>query len=834
MRELTLEMSLKPFKEKSDEYIDAIIRGLFQQWSMLIKRFDSIAVLLWTSDGSELLDYTGDMGQTFEWAKYIGRANEFEGDWNREKDPLRLSPHARRYLYTKDPVEFTYADLQAIVLAIKTIGSSVAGKPVRVGTTLDPGPEFAESSFKYSRHPEICTAGSMGAKSFMVSYEKLHADDYPYCAYPTGVPEGLSLATFLGAQASCFLRDMGMDYIWLSNGFGFGAENWSTTGPLFDGGKFSEDSERIEEIRQKTLRFWEEFRAACPSFEVQTRGTNLTTGIDFATDGCALKAIYDGGFDMVPPPNSPWAALDKNFGLEIAGFLSRIAELPNDSDYMFRYYLHDPWWINSPWFDRYEGEPHDIYLPFALSRVDAEGNVECPSRVNILSVDTSLGEMPDDAVATVTPHLLRSLDTLPDCVSQFLWVYPFREYQEADGGEYRLGRSFFEDWFMVGAINDGLPVPSVVSSDHFVDLVNGNPKRFSETVLYVPVPEADSSLERALIDHCANGGSAIVYGSLSRAGKSLLETLGVRLTDPVFGSCEVEQLGFPEFASEEPSRRFTHDPVLSDGGIDTVPAPGAASRPLTMVSQAGQSRVFSVEASVGQGTLVWVRGTNGHTVEAGSHLLRPNLRSSRYITCSEMRFALSLLGVGIHFESLLPDAPHPVFVVHRHSGGFYFSGYCRDTTVGWRMSTPLGAPVPIGHEVVVEGATGSYHFPRAFRRECRVFVEQESGVVSMTEYGPVSAIMRRRMLVEGLCNATVYVFPENGRPEKCELLLNSTKPNSTGEPFDYELMSTVWGKAYRVSGVTGHLLVSTEFDDVSYLEGGLEMEKLERGERSWK
>ena len=422
MRELTLEMSLKPFKEKGDEYIDAVVTGMFRQWGMLIKRFDSVAVLLWTSDGSELLDYTGDVNQRFEWAKYIGRANESDEDWDREGDPLRLSPHARRYLYTAEPVEFTYADLRAIVLAIKTIGSAVTGKTVRVGTTLDPGPEFAESTFKYRRHPEVCTAGSMGSKSFMVSYETLHADNRPYCAYPDGIPEGLSLATFLGAQAERFLLDMGMDYIWLSNGFGFGAENWSATGPLFDGKRFSDDAGLIDEIKLKTLRFWEEFRAACPSFEVQTRGTNLSTGIDFASDGCAIKAIYEGGFDMVPPPNSPWAALDKNFGLEIAGYLSHIAELPNDTDYMFRYYLHDPWWINSPWFDRYEGEPHDIYLPLALSRLNADGDIECPARVNILSVDTSLGEMPDEAVATVTPHLLRSLDTLPDRIPPFLWV----------------------------------------------------------------------------------------------------------------------------------------------------------------------------------------------------------------------------------------------------------------------------------------------------------------------------------------------------------------------------------------------------------------------------
>ena len=136
------------------------------------------------------------MEKTFEWAHFIGRANEFDGDWDRKRDPQKLSPHARRYEYTEHPVSFSYADLRAIVLALKTVGEAVSGKSVRVGTTLDPGPEFSISDSKYRRHPEVCTAGSMGAKSFMVSYETLHADDYPYRAYPEGIPRVFRLLRF--------------------------------------------------------------------------------------------------------------------------------------------------------------------------------------------------------------------------------------------------------------------------------------------------------------------------------------------------------------------------------------------------------------------------------------------------------------------------------------------------------------------------------------------------------------------------------------------------------------------------------------------------------------
>ena len=85
----------------------------------------------------------------------------------------------------------------------------------------------------------------------------------------------------------------------------------------------------------------------------------------------------------MPPPNSPWAAIDDNFGLELMGHMTRICDLPGDK-FLFRYYVHDPWWINSPWYDRYGGKPHDIYLPMAVSRIDAEGNARSAELLNIL------------------------------------------------------------------------------------------------------------------------------------------------------------------------------------------------------------------------------------------------------------------------------------------------------------------------------------------------------------------------------------------------------------------------------------------------------------------
>ena len=106
---------------------------------------------------------------------------------------------------------------------------------------------------------------------------RLHADDVSYAGFPNGIPEGLPFGTFLGRQSEIFMCDMGFDYLWLSNGFGFGRETWSTLGAIFDGENFH--AENFSDVKRGVLDFWTLFRKEC-SYPVATRGTNMTMGID--------------------------------------------------------------------------------------------------------------------------------------------------------------------------------------------------------------------------------------------------------------------------------------------------------------------------------------------------------------------------------------------------------------------------------------------------------------------------------------------------------------------------------------------------------------------------
>ena len=79
----------------------------------------------------------------------------------------------------------------------------------------------------------------------------LHADPRPFAGFPNGVDEGTKFGRFFGRQVSIYLRDMDVDYIWLSNSFGFGRSPYATggVGQFFDGLEISSPKECQDQCR---------------------------------------------------------------------------------------------------------------------------------------------------------------------------------------------------------------------------------------------------------------------------------------------------------------------------------------------------------------------------------------------------------------------------------------------------------------------------------------------------------------------------------------------------------------------------------------------------------
>ena len=146
----------------------------------------------------------------------------------------------------------------------------------------------------------------------------LHADAQAYAAYPDGIPEGEPFALFLGRQIREYCRDIGFDYVWLSNGFGFSAVAWDYLGPGFDGEHFlPEERARISGRFKKPGRI---FIVVIPRSRWKYGVPTLLLVWILRRMAWILHGLYDSGYVRLPPPNSPWGALNFDFGLEIAGY----------------------------------------------------------------------------------------------------------------------------------------------------------------------------------------------------------------------------------------------------------------------------------------------------------------------------------------------------------------------------------------------------------------------------------------------------------------------------------------------------------------------------------
>lgn len=787
MKKLTLEMSLKPFKQTDDEYVTKVCTKVFRMWKPLCDKAETVSIMLWAADGSEILDYKGNLDEKFEWAYFIGGANPLEGE-KPDLDPDGTGLHSRNYLYIPNPPIMTYGTLKRIISAIKRVGGEILeGKPILVGATFDPGPEFAKSDFKYNRHNEICMGNDMGNATMVCAYATLHCDDVHYAGFPQGIPEGLPFGTFLGRQSKIFMDDMGYDYLWLSNGLGFGRETWSTIGAVFDGVNF--DVCAMESIKKDVFDFWKLFRHECPDYPVETRGTNMSMGIDLATDGVPLREIYKDGFNLLPPPNSPWAALNGDFGLEIMGHMSRIAELPDD-DYMFRYYIHDVWWVNSPWYDRYNGQPHDIYMPLSVARINEEGRIVPPSHLNILSIDNSFGDMPEACVYEPLPHLLKALKELPDEPSPLVWVYQFDEYSDCKSA-FETQKMFFGDWFIRGAINNGFPLSTVVSSKNFC---KNDKSIYESSILVSDIPQKDTEFECEIINYVNEGGRVIFYGNPQNASKNFRQLIGVECTDSeVSGELEMRIDG-------KLCGKIKHTPLLCCGGISTE-----AIGDCVFAEAEGKA------VATACGNAVWVRGTCSCDFVKGSQILVPHSEKEYFIGETLMLKALERLGYKISFDKK-NGVMAPVIMLSRHNNAYMFSVYSPSTTVKTGIRFPFGAPVLDGYETAIEDGCATYHFPKAEHRECRVFVEQDGGTVSCRECPPVSAEYRRRIKVSGLENATVRFLAESYCREDVSAVLNSIPDfYAVGDEFESGYVTIEGRLFFEARNVSGEMVFSLRY-----------------------
>ncbi len=822
LRDVQLELSLKPFWDNSDATRDGVCRELFTQWLPLLRYADSVSVMLLVGDGSEILEYTGDLAQEMEWARYIGTANplhwpqvprainpdpDHEGIGRNVAalDPERKDTHQHGYLYRPNPAQFSYAWLAGLVAALKSIGKEVTGKRILVGDIFDIGPEFAKSKFKYEWHREILGKGALFGGQFVSCEAVLEADSRTYAGYPQGIPAGTPFGAFLGRQARRFFEDCGMDFLWLSNGFGFGLEPWSLVGQVFDGLQF--DQTNAAGVSARILKFWEDLRSELPTnYRVRTRGTNFGVGTDLSSDASPLRAIYAGDFALDAPVNSPWASIDQDIGVELSGWMARIAQRPGEG-YRFRFYIHDPWWMNSPWLDRFERSPHELVLPGAVSRLKADGTAEPPCDVAFLSVDDSYGRLPPQVPNEVIPQLLRVRELVPDGAGPLVWVYPFDDFHDCVLGASpsRPELPIFGDWFARSLINEGVPLNQVADAGEFAEAVKAG-LLLGGVVPVSPVPRPGSVHEKALLTHVESGGDALLYGPLE-PDSELTAALGVELAEPLEGDFQL--LG-------EDSRVIRHTATFSGGAWREMRDTAGADNLWSASAQSdGKVRLAGlVRKTASGGRWAWLRGslTTAEFDPANPKpilgpLLKP-LPRARFFPSERFALqALSALGWSIQINRKNEDARAPFTVLHRHRNALIAGNFFPSPHVDLSLRTPLGAPLFVpGHNTIAEGHTVIPQGP-AGQRECRWFVEgQEAGTIRARLLHPGLPEVRRRYLISGLEDATVRFLPEPETEDALRVVLNPIFPYFLDQIHPTQIEDSAWGPLVTVPNVTGELL----------------------------
>lgn len=807
LKNVSLEITPKPMFKKDDEFILELFRGVFKQWYSLTKEAETVSLLWWLSDGTDILVYNRNMDEPIEWMFWQGFAHPTY-DVPIEKDPKRDSITATPYIYRPDAITLTAADVKRIVSLIRSAGMEIIGKRIRVGLPFDPGCEFSNHPFRYRDHPELL----MGEKMKCIDCTAaLHADPRPFAGFPNGVDEGTKFGRFFGRQVSIYLRDMDVDYIWLSNSFGFGRSPYATggVGQFFDGLEYHPKGNA--KISADILDFWRMFREEIGDLEIECRGTDFSLGLNLVNHATPYLGMFSNEIGVAPPPNTPWPALTFNHGIALAGYMSQIAAAPGDTLPM-RFYTADPWFCNSPWLDRWNRRPHDIYLTGAVSRIWNDGSVLAFNDVKFLSLDSSWGETLDVIPDEVIPHIKRAVNFRPNAPAPVLWVYPVREYHEYTfDRQERIDEVMAGDLLIQHAINCGLPLSGVINTDAFVETTSDAPGRYLGSVLVTPVPDSGSKWAAGIEAHIKAGGKVLLYGPADHSDNKWLEMIGLEITAPIHGDLRISISNDPDIYSQgQPALKFRHEPAHNGGGMCEVARHSAdsATRILARAYKGDQERVASLVHAAPEwngGKLAWVRGTTSVTVDGvrGRNLSTDD--PSEHYPCENLlRHALAELGWSVVVERPSPGRESVHLMVSRTRNGFVFAGFSPLPEAVLHLKTPLGAPVFPGRDFdLTNGAT---HWPvwHWFHEECRVFVVQEEGRISMKPVSAKHPLYRRRWLLDGLKDATVRFFPETGCEGHTNVLLNTDQRYFIlGDAHESTWIDSPHGRYLEMRGITG-------------------------------
>lgn len=231
-REVCLWLTPKVFADLAAPAAEA--ETFFDHYAAWVGRGDTLTLNFCAGNGDHILNYRGldSWGDQFDWARYNCYAGADVGHHAHNKNWLErvreggersFNPYSAGPMFVLSEQTLSYELLAGIYAALR---SAAERRGIRLVLLeyLEPGPEFCASVWKTELHPEgargSADAGGTIATGVIDVTSTLHADSRRYAAYPDGIPADAITGDVVAAQTAAFVRDFGLDGVFLGNQFG--------------------------------------------------------------------------------------------------------------------------------------------------------------------------------------------------------------------------------------------------------------------------------------------------------------------------------------------------------------------------------------------------------------------------------------------------------------------------------------------------------------------------------------------------------------------------------------------------------------------------------------
>ena len=188
--------------------------------------------------------------------------------------------------------------------------------------------------------------------------------------------------------------------------------------------------------------------------------------------------------------------------------------------------------------------------------------------------------------------------------------------------------------------------------------------------------------------------------------------------------------------------------------------PSAGVEVLAEYVKGQERRPAALYRAVGNGGILWIRGTNSFEIRPGSYNPTP-FAEDQYFHCERLfRYLLGRVGYEIEFHKVDPLLPDDCMTLRWHANGLYLVAYSKNTTGDRSFRFPDGAPVFSRCDTVLRNNRAFYHCERSVNQEGRIFVTGDDSIITCRDVPQCFPGIQRRIEVTGLKNATVVYRPE--------------------------------------------------------------------------